>query len=220
MRTWLYGVVAGVALSACASEETDEQPVAGTEVGATTPTPKDPGAGEAPKNDTPAPTEPANSCKLDGLTGIKDIVPSFVMYSFPNEIPASMTGGTLSGKYVGVGGKVYLPSNAAGLVYPEQSTGSMNAWAIFDGTNYHLKLKGSFTLGSVQGPLSQDVDNESQGAFSVDGEVITIDHACDTETPQAADYSFTDDGSGNAMIVVKMKTPYGDTYLQLEATKM
>ena len=35
-----------------------------------------------------------------------------------------------------------------------------------------------------------------------------------------AEYSFTDDGTGHATILVKTTTPYGDTYLQLDATKM
>lgn len=220
MRVWMI-VLGGALVGACASDSEDPQPAPGTDVGANTPAPAQSNApkGGGGQKETP-PAQPKNDCKLAAMTGVEDIAPSFVMYAFPNEIPMTMKGGTLAGKYVGVGAKVYLPSAAAGLVFPEQSTGTMNAWAVFDGTNYHLKLKGSFTLGSVQGPLSQDVDNESQGGFTVDSENIALDHACDTDTPQAADYSFTDDGSGKAMIVVKMQTPYGDTYLQLEATKM
>jgi hypothetical protein len=220
MRAFLYAVALGASMLACASEG-ETTPAPSTDVGANTPAPAAPSGppASAPKENPPA-DDPKSDCKVDGMTGVEDVVPSFVIYKFPTEIPATMKGGTLSGQYAVLGAKVYLPAGTESLVYPDQSTGKVNAWAVFDGTSYRLHLKGDFTVLSVQGPLTQGVDSESQGGFSVDSEVILLDHACDAATDQEADYSFTDDGSGKATIVVKVASPYGDTYMQLDATKM
>lgn len=221
MRAFLPAFTIGALLTACAAEtEPGPAPEPAKEVGNTTPlpakqTPKKPAA---PPPEEPAP--PKNECKLDAMTGVADVTPSFVVYSMPNEIPLEMTGGTLSGQYTVDGAKMYLPSGAAGLVSPEESTGSVNAWAVFDGTNYRIHLKGDFTLASVQGPLSQGVDTESQGGFKTNAEILLLDHECNAAITNEADYSFTDDGNGHATILVKTSTPYGDTYLQLDATKM
>lgn len=224
MRAFLSAIAVGtlgVVISACAAEA---EPAPATEpakeVGNTTPPPAKtpaPAPKDPPKED-PAP--PKNECKLDAMTGVADVTPSFVVYQMPNEIPLEMTGGTLSGQYAVDGAKVYLPSGAAGLVYPEESTGSINGWAVFDGTNYRLHLKADFTLASVQGPISQGVDTESQGGFTTKTEVLVLDHECDSAIDNEADYSFSDDGNGHATILVKTSTPYGDTYLQLDANKM
>jgi hypothetical protein len=221
MRAFFRAIMLGAMTTACAAE-TDPVPAPGPKQESSTTTPP-PAQDSTPKPAPPAKEEPApakNECKLDAMTGVADVTPSFVVYSMPNEVPLAMTGGTLSGDYAVDGAKVYLPSGADGLVYPEESTGTINAWAVFDGTNYRLHLKGDFTLASVQGPLSQNVDTESQGGFEAKGEVIVLDHACNTAIVDEADYSFTDDGSGHATILIRTTTPYGDTYLQLDATKM
>ena len=51
------------------------------------------------------------------------------------------------------------------------------------------------------------------------GAVLTLDHACDGALTDEADYSFTDTGNGRATILIKTPTPYGDTYLELDAAK-
>lgn len=220
MRAFLRAIVMGGVMTACAAEAGAPAPEPAKDVVTTTPPP----AGDpAPKPVDPPKDEPPpakNECKLDAMSGVADVVPSFVIHSMPNEIPLEMTGGTLSGEYAARGAKVYLPSGAAGLVDPEQSTGLVNAWAVFEGAKYRLHLKADFTLASVQGPLSQSVDTESQGGFTTNGEAILLDHACDTAIADEADYSFTDDGAGHATILIKTPTPYGDTFLQLDATKM
>lgn len=222
LSTVMVGALFGVAalMTACAAEtEPVPAPEPAKEVGNTTPLPaKEPAKKPDPTQEEPAP--PKNECTLDAMTGVADFTPSFVVYSMPNEIPLAMTGGTLSGQYAVEGAKVYLPSGAAGLVSPEESTGSFNAWAVFDGTNYRIHLKGDFTLASVQGPLSQGVDTESQGGFTTNDEVLLLDHECAAAIDNEADYSFTDDGNGHATILVKTSTPYGDSYMQLDATKM
>jgi hypothetical protein len=154
------------------------------------------------------------------MAGVDAITPAFVVYTPPSVIPSAMKGGALGGHYAVDGAKVFLPLGSGGLVQAEQSTGSMVAWAVFDGTRYRLRLQGDFTLATVAGPKSQTVDVESQGGFVANDEVLELDHACDATAPADADYAFTDDGSGHATIVVKMFTQYGDTWLQLEATKM
>jgi hypothetical protein len=221
MRAFYRAFVTGALITACAAEaDPVPAPEPAKDVGTTTPPPKEEPAPTpvAPPKEDPAP--PKNDCKLDAMTGVADVVPSFVVYSMPNEIPQEMTGGSLSGEYAVDGAKVYLPSGANGLVYAEQSTGSINAWAVFSGKNYRLHLKADFTIASVQGPLSQGADTESQGGFTTNAEALVLDHECNAALADEADYSFTEHGNGHATILVKTSTPYGDTYLQLDATKM
>ena len=71
----------------------------------------------------------------------------------------------------------------------------------------------------VAGPQMQGTDSSSQGGFTATGPTLLIDHACDTAIAQEADYSFTDMGGGRATILIKTPSPYGDTYLELDASK-
>jgi hypothetical protein len=166
-----------------------------------------------------APPTPKNDCKLPELTDVADVTPSFIMYAAPKDVPKTMTGGTLLGSYRVDAATVFLPSGAAGLVDPRGSTGKVNAWAVFSGSNYRLHLTSDFTIASVAGPQMQSADSVSQGGFTVSGAALTLDHACDTAIAQEADYSFTDTGNGRATILIKTPSPYGDTYLELEAAK-
>lgn len=166
-----------------------------------------------------APPPPKNDCKLPELTGVVDVTPTFVVYAAPVDVPPAMTGGTLVGNYRVDAATVYLPSGTAGLVDPRTSSGKVNAWAIFSGTDYRLQLKADFSIASAAGPQAQGADSVSQGAFTVSGPALTLDHACDTAIAQEADYSFTDTGNGRATILIRTPSPYGDTYLELDAAK-
>ena len=173
----------------------------------------------ADSRDSATPSPPKNDCKLPPIAGVADITPTFLVYASPGTVPGAMTGGTLDGQYTVDKATVYLPSGSAGLVDPKKSTGTVNAWAVFKGTDYRLYLKADFVISSVLGPQAQGADTASQGAFTVSAAVITLDHACDTAIAQEADYSFTDTGGGRATILIKTPSPYGDTYLQLDAAK-
>jgi hypothetical protein len=162
---------------------------------------------------------PKNDCKLAALSGVADVTPRFVVYAAPTDVPPTMTGGTLVGNYRVDAATVYLPSGTAGLVDPRTSSGKVNAWAIFSGTDYRLQLKADFLIASAAGPQAQGADSVSQGAFTVSGPALTLDHACDTAIGQEADYSFTDTGNGRATILIKTPSPYGDTYLELDAAR-
>jgi hypothetical protein len=217
------GLVALVTLVACAASEPTADAPPATDVGTTTPaplpepaTPKDDGG--AGNSDT-APPKPKNDCKLSPLVGVADVSPTFEMHAPPTSAPQTMTGGTLQGEYRVDTATVFLPSGSAGLVDPKKSTGTINAWAVFNGTNYRLYLKADFVISSVIGPQQQGADTASQGAFAVSGAVLTLDHACDSAIAEEADYSFTDTGGGRAVILIKTPSPYGDTYLQLDAAK-
>jgi hypothetical protein len=166
-----------------------------------------------------APPPPKNDCKLPELTGVADVTPRFVVYAAPIDVPPAMTGGTLVGNYRVDAATVYLPSGTAGLVDPRTSSGKVNAWATFSGTDYRLHLKADFLIASAAGPQAQGADSVSQGAFTMSGPALTLDHACDTAIGQEADYSFTDAGNGRATILIKTPSPYGDTYLELDAAK-
>jgi hypothetical protein len=200
------------------NDATGANPEGGTGPGSTT----DGGTGKSDSAPSPdgAPAPPSNDCKLTGLTGVSDVSPAFLFFDPPTTAPPTMTGGTLKGKYTVDKATVYLPTQTKGLADPAKSTGSVNAWAVFDGTNYLLHLKASFTISSVAGDQMQGTDVSSQGAFTVASAALTLDHACDTKPADEADYSFTDSGNGRAQILIKTATTFGDTYLLLDASKM
>jgi hypothetical protein len=218
----LVALALPLALIACAASSSGGDAPASTEVAPTVPAPA-PGSSAQPDagtggTDSAAPP-PKNDCKLVDLQGVADVAPTFTTYAAPSVVPATMTGGTLQGEYKVDKATVYLPSGTGNLVDARNSTGSVNAWAIFNGTNYSLHLKAAFTLATVAGPQAQGTDTSSQGAFTTTGPVLTLDHACDGALTDEADYSFTDTGNGRATILIKTPTPYGDTYLQLDAAK-
>jgi hypothetical protein len=167
------------------------------------------GAGKAPPND----------CKLAEITGVADVTPAFLTYDPPATAPPAMTGGNLGGRYKVDKATVFLPTGSKGLADPTNSTGTVNAWAAFEGTNYRLYLKANLTISSIAGPQSLVFDIASQGGFTVVTSTLVLDHACDTKPPTEAEYTFTDNGSGRATILIKTTSTYGDTYLQLDAAK-
>jgi len=222
MRAHLFSASFGLVLMACSASSGGDAAPVDTEVAATAPAPTpggdtamDGGGGSADDAATP----PKNDCKLASIQGITDVAPTFVTYASPSVVPTTMTGGTLQGQYTVDKATVYLPSGTAGLVDARNSTGSVNAWALFSGTSYRIYLKADFSLATVAGPQAQGTDTASQGAFTVTGAALTLDHACDSTIAQEADYSFTDTADGRATILIKTSTPYGDTYMQLDAAK-
>jgi len=227
-----FGLVALVALVAlvlplvsiaCAASSNEGSAPASTDVTTTVPAPAPSGSGAkdggAGGSDSAAPTAPKNDCKLTDLQGVADVAPTLLVYTTPSIVPMTMTGGTLQGEYKVDKATVFLPAGTGGLVDARASTGSVNAWALFSGTNYSLHMKAAFNLSTVAGPQAQGTNTTSQGAFTTTGPVLTLDHACDGALTSEADYSFTDTGNGRATILIKTPTPYGDTYLQLDAAK-
>ncbi|MBX3188947.1 MAG: hypothetical protein KF819_18145 [Labilithrix sp.] len=204
-------------LLACAASAPTEPPAAAAEPATPLP-PADAGAAK-PDAAPDAPGKPKNDCKLAPMTDVADVTPAFLVHAPPATAPRATTGGALSGQYTIDKATVYLPSGAAGLIDPRASSGTINGWAIFSGTDYRLRLTASFTIASVLGPQTQGVDTSSQGGFTVSGSALTLDHACDATIDDEADYTFTDDGGGRATLLIKTPTPYGDTYLELEAAK-
>jgi hypothetical protein len=208
-----YALLSGLLLS-CATTTHDEAPpekATDPTLPAPLPAPPPPAAPIPP----PAPPPPpAKDCSLPSVTGAPEVPATFIVGA-----PPAMTGGALAGDYAVEHATVYLPTAAAGLVDPKNSTGTVTAWATFQGARYRLSLTSSFTIASVAGPQTSGVDTQSQGGFVAKGAAITLDHECDTAIADEADYSFTDDGSGFATILIKTPTAYGDVYLALEAIK-
>ncbi len=228
-RTWLGFLGPSLPLLvfvACSANGAGSAAPPESDTAPTTPAPPVVDAGPVKVDAAPAidasspPSKPKNDCKLPELPAVADVTPAFVTIAPPSVSVPAMSGGTLNGQYLVDAATVYLPSGTAGLADPQRSTGTVNAWAIFDGTNYRIHLKASFVIASVAGPQMQDTDSASQGGFTVSGAALTLDHACDTVIPDEADYSFTDMGSGRATILIKTPSPYGDTYLELDARKM
>ena len=167
----------------------------------------------------------STDCSLMPIAAIPDVTPTFVVYHTPDVIPPTQTGGTLSGTYTVDKATVYLPAAIAlvsGGAAPT-GTGTINSWAVFKGTRYllHTKVDLNVTAGTQALPITNNVD--SQGGFATAAEKLTLDYSCDTTQPDQADYSYTDDGSGRATILVHTVTNYDgfmlDGYLLLEAAK-
>lgn len=213
MRVRLLAAAGAVSMSLVACAATTEGPAPTSSADPTLPAP---GAGEGAPDAAPAEAAPAGpDCSLAALADVGTVDAVFVAAG----APPAMTGGVLDGEYVVDDAKVFLPSGSAGLVDTRASSGTISAWAVFTGTRYRLSLRASFTLATVAGTQSQGVDTASQGGFTTSGAAIALDHACDAALTDEADYSFTDDGSGRATILIKTPTPYGDTYLALAARK-
>lgn len=206
-------------VAACASSTSPADTAPSTEVAPATPAPAPATDAAAPVDAADAAPPPKNDCKLTDLAGVADVAPVFTTYAAPSVVPKTMTGGTLQGEYKVDKATVFLPAGTGGLVDARSSTGSVNAWALFNGTNYRLHLKATFNLVTAAGPQAQGADTASQGAFTTSGPTLLLDHACDGALTDEADYSFTDTGNGRATILIKTPTPYGDTYLQLDAAK-
>jgi hypothetical protein len=107
MRRFLYAIALGAAMSACAfgvrsGSGADErgrkraQPAPG---GSTKPAPA------ARRTTSRFPRIRRTTASSTRWT-VEDVGPSFVVYELPNEIPAPMKGGTLSGQYAVDGAKV------------------------------------------------------------------------------------------------------------------
>lgn len=182
----------------------------------------DSGAADAAPDTSKLPT--STDCSIMPIAAIPDVTPDFVVLSTTVQPPAQ-TGGTLSGTYTVTKATVYLPAEIAlvsGGAAPT-GTGTVNAWSVFKGTRYllHNNVNLMVTAGKQSLPIATAVD--SQGGFTTAAEKLTLDYSCDTKQPDQADYTFTDDGSGTATILVKTSTVYmGFTltgYLLLTATK-
>lgn len=215
MRRSLF-LIPLASILACAATDPSGDAPPGSDVKANEPAPI---PGDAPATDAGADRSDAaapkkNACNLAAMSGVSDVEPAFIVGA-----PAATAGGTLDGQYEVKKATVFLPSASAGLVDPDKSTGSINGWAVFDGSRYRLHLKADFTVSTIAGPQSQGVDTESQGGFTTSGSELLLDHACDTAIANEADYSFTDTGKGSATILIKTSTPYGDIFLQLDAAK-
>ena len=164
----------GVLVSSCSSSgATTTDPDGGSTPGSN----PDGGAGGGDAR----PDAPPNDCKLGELAGVADITPTFVTHEPPATAPPAMTGGTLNGSYKVDKAKVFLPTMTKGLADPTKSTGTVNAWAIFNGKNYRLFLKSTFSfllnpelrLGRCQNtaePQCSDVRGETRFIVDIDGD--------------------------------------------------
>ena len=175
-------------------------------------------AAPPPPAATPAPPA-APDCSIDALAAPPAVTPRFVVEQPPAVVHPAMSGGALDGSYVVDRATVFLPSASAGLVDLEASKGRIASWAVFRNGRYRLSLDADFSIATSFGPQAQHVVSTSQGGFTANGPALLLDHACDAALTDEADYSFTDVGSGRATLLVKTPTPYGDVYLQLDATK-
>jgi hypothetical protein len=184
--------------------------------GSTTTTPPSSSTSSDP---TPTPPAPASACGLPELTGVADVKPTFVVYDqAKGNVPAVMKGGKIDGKYKVDKATVFLPAGVKGLAKPASSTGTVNAWAIFDGASYRLSLKADLQIDSIIGPQPQKEDDAAQGTFTATSEKLKLDGACSGSTTPNAELSFSDQGA-RGILLVKTTVSQGDVYLQLEAAK-
>ena len=165
----------------------------------------------------PPPPKDSTACKLPELKGT-DVKPAFLVYKAGTTEPPATKGGKVDGKYTIDKATVYLPSQTAGLVKPDQSTGTVNGWAIFDGKNYRISLKADLQVQSVVGPKPQNIAVDGQGTFSATGSAIKLETSCGGAASPAAEVTFSENGA-RGTLVIKQATAQGDAYLLLEAAR-
>jgi hypothetical protein len=181
------------------------------------------GSSGTPATDPPVDTTPlpkptgATACMLPELKAA-DVSPSFLFYDPPTTQPAAATGGKVDGKYTVDKATVYLPTSTKGLAKPATSTGTVNGWAIFSGTDYRIDLKGDLQVQSIIGVQPQAIAVNDQGTFSAEGTGIKLLTSCSGQAAPAAEVTFSDNGA-RGTLVIKQTTTRGDTYLVLEAAR-
>jgi hypothetical protein len=174
--------------------------------------------------DSAAPPASPGDCDIADLTGVPPVTPTFKVYDTPpGTVPDTMTGGTIAGTYTVDKATVYLPKNFADAEKPDTSTGTMTAWAVFEGTSYKFSMDYDFKIDTVLGPQAQKATVKDSGTYSVNGANLTRETSCDPgSAPQQADLSFTDSGArGTIVMKTTISTPLGpgDVYIQLDAKK-
>jgi len=193
----------------------------GTEEGTTTePTdPTPPGGGSSSgQPTTPLPPAPESACKLPELTA-QAVTPTFTVYEPPNTVPPAAKGGKIDGKYTITSAQVFLPTSTKNLVRPAQSTGTVTGWAIFDGKNFRVSMKGDLQIQTIVGKQAQAIDVVDQGTFSSTNAAIRFETSCKGGTAQQADVSFSENGAKGTLIIKQVIEGRGDAYFVLDATR-
>jgi len=213
---------AATAVAACSSSDANSGASPSSDAGDAPETGGDDLDGSAEA--TVPPADPS-SCNLPDVTGATPVAATFKIYDpQAGTVPATMTGGSVGGTYRVDKATVYLPNNVKGLAHPDTSTGTVTAWAVFQGKNYKLSVAYDFSIDSAIGPQAQTSEKHGAGTFSVDGPKISFDTACDPANAITnVELSFTDHGDGGVLVIkTSVDTPIvgpGDAYIELGAVK-
>jgi hypothetical protein len=158
----------------------------------------------------------AATCAIPAVTDAPSVVPTFTFYDPPTTSPTTMTGGTLSGTYRVSKAVVYLPKSTKGVANAATSTGTVKGWATFENGQCRLAIDASLSVASQAGAQAETFTASSQGSFTAAGSALTFGGECGS-TGDVGVYTFT---SGTpAKLVIKTSTTFGDSYLELDATK-
>jgi hypothetical protein len=167
------------------------------------------------------PSADAASCTLGELTATA-VAPTFEVYdSAAGVAPPAMTGGKLEGKWRVDKATIYLPTEIKAFAKPASSKGTVTSWAVFRGSAYRLSLLVNVTIDAGEnGQFPFAKDARARGTFSTKESAIKFETACeeiDSET-RDAEISFTEKGN-RGTLVVKFKSTFGTSYLELDATR-
>lgn len=204
-----------------ASGKTNPKPSGGGDDEGTTTdtTPNDPTPGSSSgKPADPLPPAPESACKLPELTA-QVVSPTFTVYEPPGTVPPEAKGGKIDGKYIVEKATVYLPTSTKNLVRPAQSTGTVTGWAIFDGKNFRVSLKGDLQVQTIVGKQAQTIDVVDQGTFAATNATVRFETSCNGGTAQQADVQFSENGAKGTLIIKQPVEGRGDAYFVLEASR-
>ncbi len=156
----------------------------------------------------PLPTPPAEAgaCHLAGASA------SDVQVKFVKGTPPAATGGKLEGKYIVTSATVYLP----GGTNPDKSTGTINAWGVFENGNYNLSMKVDMTISTIIGDKAAKQDVIGQGTFSTSAEKVVIETSCEGSAKPDVQVAFSE---ATSTLVVTAVQQGQTVYIELHATK-
>jgi hypothetical protein len=161
----------------------------------------------------------ASACNvLAPVTGATAVTPKFVVIdSTAGVAPPTLTGGTLSGRFIANKATVYLPAATKPIAKPATSTGTITAWAEFDGTHFREAIVADLTIDTLLGPNKQSDDVENQGLYATSNAALQFTKLCTDAGATTPTMTYQISGTSGELLV-KLTTPAGDAYLLLEAT--
>src|SRR5204863_5902505 len=95
----------------------------------------------------------------------------------------------------------------------------VTGWAIFDGRNFRVSLKGDLQIQTIIGKQAQAIDVVDQGTFAATNAAIKFETSCKGGTAQQADVQFSENGAKGTLIIKQAVENRGDAYFVLEATR-
>ncbi|MBS2019158.1 MAG: hypothetical protein JST00_40195 [Deltaproteobacteria bacterium] len=205
----IAGAGLGAAAEACAPQYTEEP----------APTAGDAGVDVADA-ETGAVAADATTCNLTKPPPSGRVAAQITFLDPPDASPLPTKGGALAGSFRVTASKLFLPGALKQIVDLSKSAGSAGGSATFEGARYRIDINATATISTPIGDRVTGVIIDSQGQYTVSGDAIVFDRACDPPD-SGADAGFTYDSTASDTFRLVVKTPaetFGDAYVEITLT--